>query len=294
MAERSREELQLRRAIFANPDDDVPRQVYADWLLARGLPGGERLAFELRSMQPARESFSRDPTPLSDVPGSIGAWKRGFPIDFAFRPPPSGARPFEDWATIEEWATLERFETHIDVRGDLTPFFLRVIMRGGFDNLRTLTGVPAGALSALAARLPRMEHLSKLEVCGNLGPEHAEALSALRRVHLIQLDWQSDLSLARATRGFGVGTRPRACFQAWATLSKGAITVPVRYFHGWRPDHRIGAVSKYVARIQDACLALVDRPEALLLVAARGDALIAERWRRRRSRVEFIAPERPL
>jgi len=35
------EENDLRAAIFANPDDDAPRRVYADWLLERGDPRGE-------------------------------------------------------------------------------------------------------------------------------------------------------------------------------------------------------------------------------------------------------------
>ena len=34
-------EEELLAAVFAAPDDDAPRRVYADWLLERGDPRGE-------------------------------------------------------------------------------------------------------------------------------------------------------------------------------------------------------------------------------------------------------------
>jgi uncharacterized protein (TIGR02996 family) len=41
-------ERRLRAAIFANPEDDAPRLVYADWLLERGDPRGEFIQIQCR------------------------------------------------------------------------------------------------------------------------------------------------------------------------------------------------------------------------------------------------------
>jgi uncharacterized protein (TIGR02996 family) len=40
-------ERALRDAVFAEPDDDAPRSVYADWLLQHGLPRGDLIAAQL-------------------------------------------------------------------------------------------------------------------------------------------------------------------------------------------------------------------------------------------------------
>jgi uncharacterized protein (TIGR02996 family) len=40
-------EARLLEAVYASPDDDAPRQVYADWLQERGDPRGELIALQL-------------------------------------------------------------------------------------------------------------------------------------------------------------------------------------------------------------------------------------------------------
>ncbi|MCX5746805.1 MAG: TIGR02996 domain-containing protein [Proteobacteria bacterium] len=46
----------LRAAIFAAPDDDAPRMVYADALLERGDPRGELIVLQLRGVDPIRQA----------------------------------------------------------------------------------------------------------------------------------------------------------------------------------------------------------------------------------------------
>jgi uncharacterized protein (TIGR02996 family) len=46
--------LKLRAALFADPEDDRPRLVYADWLLERGDPRGEMMALAVRGSDAAR------------------------------------------------------------------------------------------------------------------------------------------------------------------------------------------------------------------------------------------------
>ena len=65
----------LRTAIFANPDDDAPRLVYADWLLERGDPRGEFIQIQCKlgraigargpisPNHPARRGRAPTPTP---------------------------------------------------------------------------------------------------------------------------------------------------------------------------------------------------------------------------------------
>lgn len=45
----SHEEKDLTEHIWANPDDDVPRLVYADWLMERGDPRGEFIRLQVES-----------------------------------------------------------------------------------------------------------------------------------------------------------------------------------------------------------------------------------------------------
>lgn len=47
---------ELLAAVYANPDDDVPRQIYADFLLERGDPRGEFIALQLQRARDAAPS----------------------------------------------------------------------------------------------------------------------------------------------------------------------------------------------------------------------------------------------
>ena len=93
-------EAGLLAAIYAAPDEDAPREVYADWLSQRGDPRGEFIALQLRGIASPE---------LLDVKwlGSLERYvasptfQRGFPIAGTLRetstPPPDPA-----WATFHE------------------------------------------------------------------------------------------------------------------------------------------------------------------------------------------------
>ena len=69
---------QLHDAVLADPDDDAPRLVYADWLSERGDPWGELITVQItRTRAPTPELEARERELLSAVPG-LGQYRRGF------------------------------------------------------------------------------------------------------------------------------------------------------------------------------------------------------------------------
>ena len=108
-------EVALLEAIYANPDDDAPRLVYADWLQERGDPRGEFIAMQLSSKRdPAAENALVKKHkkawlgPLASILGGDLEFRRGFPAKGAakFR----HQRDAEQYGALREWATVEELE----------------------------------------------------------------------------------------------------------------------------------------------------------------------------------------
>jgi uncharacterized protein (TIGR02996 family) len=106
-------EESLRAAIFANLDDDAPRSVYADWLVARGEKRGELIQLQLagkedQAKQLLKKHWEACVGPLAPVITKQAELRRGFVVKATARFKHDkqlrefGALP--DWATIEELA----------------------------------------------------------------------------------------------------------------------------------------------------------------------------------------------
>ena len=108
-------EIAFRRAIVAEPHDDVPRMVYADWLQERDTPEDEaraefiRVQVRLARMRPAEadvEPLQRREQELLDAHET--AWRRQLPVDVSGRWR-WGAfeRGFCETVEVDDWIALE-------------------------------------------------------------------------------------------------------------------------------------------------------------------------------------------
>ncbi len=104
----------LLAAIYANPDDDNPRRVYADMLLEQGDPRGEFISLQLANAEPAKQKSllkthgKKWLGELIEVLGSGYEFRRGFlaKATFKFR----NQADFEKWGERPEWSTLEEVD----------------------------------------------------------------------------------------------------------------------------------------------------------------------------------------
>src|SRR5262245_48215799 len=116
------EETALREAVFAAPDDDAPRKVYADWLLERGRTHGACRVAQLTKKMP---DHNPEPSPLKAVPGRVSTWARGFPNQFTFGPVRGSVRA-EAWAALPEWATVEHLR-FVEMKEAAVRFFAALV-----------------------------------------------------------------------------------------------------------------------------------------------------------------------
>lgn len=154
----------LLAAVYADPDADGPRLVYADWCLARGDPHGELIAFQLAERdRPLRlEAVQRERelveahrqrwlAPIWDALHAPSLrFERGFLAHARI------TRGFRDRAERPEWSTV----TSIELSEDPGELVERLVGdRAVVPALRELRGVPRSALGWLAARGDRLAHL---------------------------------------------------------------------------------------------------------------------------------------
>ena len=108
-------EVALLDAIYANPDDDAPRLIYADWLQECGDPRGEFIVMQFaskRDLAAERELIKKHKKawlgPLATILGGELEFRRGFPARGAakFR----HQRDTEQYGHLREWATVEELE----------------------------------------------------------------------------------------------------------------------------------------------------------------------------------------
>ena len=103
----------LLAAIYAHPDDDAPRSVYADALIEAADPRGELIAFQLRQNRDPRVQTLLDRYsaswlgPLAPIV-MASEWKRGFPESVTIDVFKSELVPA--LATRREWTTIRSIE----------------------------------------------------------------------------------------------------------------------------------------------------------------------------------------
>ncbi|KIG14400.1 hypothetical protein DB30_06875 [Enhygromyxa salina] len=161
---------QLLADIYANPDDDAPRAVYADLLTSYGDPRGELIALQLltkpgkpqrdRIKQLLREHQIAWLGELADVALALDLrYERGFPAAITLDGGASQAA-IERLTGHRAWRTV----TALDVRGD-RPGYADFLAHEVFFNLRELTSVSALALRRFNEPAPRA--LTRMVVSGD-------------------------------------------------------------------------------------------------------------------------------
>ncbi|MFO0599515.1 MAG: TIGR02996 domain-containing protein [Myxococcaceae bacterium] len=110
----AKDERALFEAVYANPADDGPRQVLADFLLEKGDPRGEFINLQLHGGDEKREKAllkQHGKTWLEPFGTALGAnveWKRGFPVKGVVKF--KAQRDAEKLGALSEWATFEELE----------------------------------------------------------------------------------------------------------------------------------------------------------------------------------------
>jgi uncharacterized protein (TIGR02996 family) len=137
LREREARSEALLEAIYADPDADAPRLVYADWLASLGNPRGEFIGLQLARQHGAPASDREQALlarhgdewagPLHAVTSPLGrVFERGFLAAVSIE-----ARLDAERIAAPEWATLRSLDGHV-------PELLA--LRGRLDRLRTLYG----------------------------------------------------------------------------------------------------------------------------------------------------------
>jgi len=171
----------LLEAIYAAPDDDTPRSVYADWLQDQGDPHGELIMLQLSRLRapPSRAALRRERAliaqhrqawlgPLWDVVRRTHIrFERGFADELVLRPlmkPKHRAL-----ATGEpRWRTVRT----LDVWGFDYP---DLVLHDAMREIRTLLSVPE-SLALAIFRDPRPRSLRTLELQRAIEPTMRKAI----------------------------------------------------------------------------------------------------------------------
>lgn len=111
---RNTSEDELLAAIYANPADDTPRQVYADMLLEKGDPRGEFISLQLANADEKKQRALLKAHgkqwlgELAEVLASTYEFRRGFlsKATIKFR----NKADFDKWSDRPEWATVEEVD----------------------------------------------------------------------------------------------------------------------------------------------------------------------------------------
>ncbi|MEO8705909.1 MAG: TIGR02996 domain-containing protein [Kofleriaceae bacterium] len=200
-----RGERALLEQVWANPDDDGARQVYADWLLEREHPRGEVIALQLatglsapdqRRLKRLFDRFGFEWLgPLADVVVYPG-YRRGF-IESVHL----GAVPLTSVLRRPEWSTVREVHTTTE-RGVSAapppPGTIALLIELGARNLRKLEGLDSNRFHALAAQ-PAPLAITELGFALHRPPTASELAAtresrAFPHVHTIRATaWQTDL-----------------------------------------------------------------------------------------------------
>ena len=155
----------LHAAVLATPDDDAPRMVYADWLMAHGDPRGDYIAMALRGER------------VEPPPHDSGDVRVEYARGFVTRVATAAAR----MAVLPDDAFDDACVTDLHVReddGDLDPY-AEIARRIPAMRLRTLSLElrPRAGLAALFAS-PHLAGLRSLELRMPAGEHVVDALAS--------------------------------------------------------------------------------------------------------------------
>jgi uncharacterized protein (TIGR02996 family) len=168
-------EAELLAAIYAAPDDDAPRLVYADWLQDRGDSLGEFIALQLQGISNDRTDAlqtEHNPRILGSLTKQIrwGKLARGFPSSCAVL---ASADPGDPrWATVSEVHGAALLDDEVPL-----PWLRHLVLEDAdVERLRTLARPiaaerlvwqmqEANARAMLALSVANVPKLRRLEIC---------------------------------------------------------------------------------------------------------------------------------
>ncbi len=215
----------LRKAVLADPSNDRPRAVYADWLMEQGDPRGEFIAAQL-AHRPATIDVATAVAWAGDVRSKL-RWRSPFANEKGFHVP-RYARGFLSGAAVDsldgataaspDWATIEVLDVHSGDLAGLGNYDLRsLVVLGGLtvDDLDTVLaqsslrerllglGVKVsrtdGTVWERLAQFPRLRFLA-----WDGSPKALLAHPLLERLELVAVN--EDQRIPRSTRSKVLGT----------------------------------------------------------------------------------------
>jgi uncharacterized protein (TIGR02996 family) len=188
----------LVAAIYADPDDDAPRHVLADYLSDRGDPRGEFISLQLargrKRIGLARE-LELQQAHVSEWLGALAVvvdvrrsqFERGFLSHAALVP--NTKKQLRQLANEPGWATVERFVDGVPPQ---------LLDRASFAALRTI-GVNGGGFRRLARRGDVLTRVNDLKLSDTVDlNDLARVFPNLRRAHLRYQPKPDDLAVLAA------------------------------------------------------------------------------------------------
>jgi uncharacterized protein (TIGR02996 family) len=152
-------EGEFLEAIYAAPDDDAPRAVFADWLTERGDPRGEFITLQLGPRSPA--SLKRE-TALLKAHGEKWAGVLGRILDKKLRVFERGflaggildikpdTKTLPDELSDPAWAIMTAVTAGYLLKEAKTPFGLKLLQHPCMNNVRVLKNFTLPTVAALA------------------------------------------------------------------------------------------------------------------------------------------------
>ncbi len=130
---------ELLAAVFAAPDDDEPRLVYADWLATHGDPRGEFISLQVERARSGAAISTRElelldrhgPEWAGSLHGVLGASGRVFERGFLAAGSVEVGPQAGEVAELPDWSTLRSLDGHVSDA---------LARRGALDHLRELYG----------------------------------------------------------------------------------------------------------------------------------------------------------
>ncbi len=281
-------EAALLAAIYADPANDAPRAVYADFLIEKGKPLGEFIALQLARAQGKRGTKGREEALLAQHghtfwpghPGALGHVPRLANVDRGF---PSCAfnvigsdtpKRAAKLAGAPGWATIRTLLTV----GEWSSTVYRKILASNLPILDSIQGITPKMLAAVGDELTRLPSLRQLFVRAFIGeaPAIVEMLPKVVRARLVGKPTKTEGGLIRlrlepAARRVVKPAKP-------VTISKSAPKPPPSAF--WEEllaAERSSDAERHLARTADKTVGKLPRELPAALVERIYGYYVAER-----------------